>query len=809
LEASGAFRLSGRSLPYGERTGYGAFVEQLKKLAGIYETDSPDEAARKLAETLRDVFGGQGPDEVLGHLTALIGAGAADAVADQQSLFYSVRRFCEALAAKRPTLFVFEDIHWADETLLRLLRSLAERVREVPALFMTLARPELLRDRPEWGGGLPSYSALLLEPLSSDATRKLVMQLVGGEQAGAAARRVEVIAEGNPLFIEELAASVAEGTSDPGAELPTNLRSIIAARLDSLASDEKKLVLNASVVGKVFWRGVVAHLGVNGATDELLDLLEAKDFIRRERSSRFGDDSEFTFKHMLIREVAYSTLPKATRRKLHASVANFLEQASEKKSPEVGALLAHHYKEAGEAAKAVHYLLAVAGNARMAWAKGEAISAYEEALVLLSDSDPEKAIQIRLKKAETFVESADFQRAAAELTGLLDSLSGRDLLTAELALARSFYWMADVGRIEEHGRKAIELVESLGAEDLRGSALGVLCLSAGMNGEIARAVELGDEALRVWPSDGPEGDLSSFIGVTGLHRYWRGDFQSAVDLARRGYEIGSNVFHVEGLISNGAQLALALASQGKFEDALSVLSRVLERADELGPSVFASRAMVIGGGILRDTLDAAGARKMVEEGIEMGKQVGFPMSPVQGAIDLVFLDVLDGEPGRAQKAIPVLREQAENLKGFHQWLAGSRVAEAAAEAALAAGSFEEAANAATDSIERARRHGRAKYELAGKTVLGRALAAMNSLDEATRELKTAAELGRRLKSPQLLFPAVHALSAVLSQAGRDEEAAAAAGEAAAAVAAMEAGLPPSRREAFRSRATELIAAGLP
>ena len=188
------------------------------------------------------------------HLAILVGLEGQESVPDRETLFFSARVLVEALARRGPALLLFEDIHWADESLLDLLETLASRAQDMPLLLLTLARPELLSARPTWGGGLTGYIALPLDPLAADAARELATRLLARSERAPGADAVAATAEGNPLFIEELAAALAERPSATAGELPTSIRGIVAARLDALPPAERSLVLDASVVGRGFWR---------------------------------------------------------------------------------------------------------------------------------------------------------------------------------------------------------------------------------------------------------------------------------------------------------------------------------------------------------------------------------------------------------------------------------------------------------------------------------------------------------------------------------------------------------------------------
>jgi class 3 adenylate cyclase len=395
---AGARVIRGRSLPYGEVAPYGAFGAQLKQIAGMFDTDAPDAVAEKLQRAVATLLGDDA-SEAASHLALLIGAGTTDEVGDRNTLFFSARRLVEALANERPTILVFEDIHLSTASMLDLLETLASRVRDVPLLLLTLARPEMLSGRPTWGGGLPAYTALPLDPLDGGHSEELARLLLeAGGVDSEAAHQLAGTGEGNPLFIEELAAAVAEQRGSAG-ELPTSVRSIVAARLDALPRAERDALLDASVVGKVFWGGALARMSNRGdGWLEALDSLEGRDLIRRDPVSRLQGDQQFVFKHQLIREVAYGTLPRARRRERHAAVALFLEEAAGD-AGEVVAALAHHWGEAGEGARAAEFFVRAGDQAGRGWAKDEAALFYRRALEFLPEEDRERRREITRRQA--------------------------------------------------------------------------------------------------------------------------------------------------------------------------------------------------------------------------------------------------------------------------------------------------------------------------------------------------------------------------------------------------------------------------
>ena len=419
VKASGGQAFHVRELPYEQSSGYETFVQLIREVAGIFESDASPVAMSKLEASL-DRLGLEDP--ALVQLLSVF-VRTPEAVADdRRSLFEAARRYVEALASAGGTLIVFEDVHWAHPSTLDLITSLAGRAREVPVLFLALSRPELLDLRPAWGGGLSSSTTMRLEPLPSAAAHWLAAGLVGEGQSELA-ERIETAASGNPLFIEEMAAWMLErdGGSD---DLPTTVRAMIAARLDVLPREERDVLFDASVVGKVFWMGPLASLRADdGDLDEILGSLERRDLIRMERTSSVEGDREYAFRHILIRDVAYATIPRRARRDRHEAVARYIEDSAPDTSA-VATILAYHWREAGDTERAVTYLLTAAERAEQAWAYPEAVELYEDALSLFPKDDDERRRSIGLRRTvagirheHTVMEEEQLKRLAGDGSG--------------------------------------------------------------------------------------------------------------------------------------------------------------------------------------------------------------------------------------------------------------------------------------------------------------------------------------------------------------------------------------------------------
>ena len=256
------------------------------------------------------------------NLLALVGLGEESELGDDRSgqAFAAWRLFFEAMAERRPLVLVFEDLHWADESLLDFIDELVDWVTDVPLLVVSTARPELLERRPGWGGGKLNATTLAVSPLSDEETARLIAGLLDRPVLAADAQQALLErAGGNPLYAEQFSELFLERGSTEELGLPETLQGIIAARLDGLAQDEKELLRDAAVIGKVFWVGA---LGRNGDAATMLHALERKGFVRRQRRTSVEGETELAFAHALVRDVAYGQISRPDRTEKHRGVAD-------------------------------------------------------------------------------------------------------------------------------------------------------------------------------------------------------------------------------------------------------------------------------------------------------------------------------------------------------------------------------------------------------------------------------------------------------------------------------------------------------
>jgi class 3 adenylate cyclase/tetratricopeptide (TPR) repeat protein len=464
----------GRCPPYGEGITFWALGELVKSHTGIFESDSPEIAASKLEEMLPDV---EERDWLKARLLPLIGLGSGESASREES-FHAWRRFLEAIAGDGPAVVVVEDLHWADPALLDFLSYFAEWAEGVPLLLLCTARPELFENRESWGVGTRNAHTINLTRLSEQETGELVQGLL--EQTVAAEEVRETILEragGNPLYAEELVRLVVDrglGESGDALAFPESVQALIAARLDTLSADRKSLLQDAAVLGKVFWVGALAAMGevAHAEVEVAVHELSRKELVRPARQSSIEGESELSFWHVLVRDVAYGPIPRATRARKHRAAAAWLESKAGERMGDLADVLAYHHEQALELARA-------AGDEETA---AEALLDARRMFELAGD----RAVPLDLSKAD------HFYRAALALYDEDDPAQAELLVKAAQAISGQ-----SVVQAEEDAGRAAELFRSIGDELGEARALLDLSRYATYRGASADERVLLDEARRL------------------------------------------------------------------------------------------------------------------------------------------------------------------------------------------------------------------------------------------------------------------------------------------------------------------------
>jgi class 3 adenylate cyclase/tetratricopeptide (TPR) repeat protein len=430
--------------PYGDVAPFSALGQIVKAHAGILESDEMPAVEAKLEEMLSEV-----PDrEWLGsRLRPLLGLDGPPGSPEENAAAW--RRFLEGMAAERPAVLVFEDLHWADPSLLAFLRDLVKETTRVPLLVVGTARPELFEQHPDLLAAHGRVVRIDVRSLADDAARELAERLlhaagVPGEVHG----QVILRGGGNPLYIEGLVRYLADRRERaPGAEalsaaardmLPDSLQALIAARLDVLPPDRKALLGDAAVVGQEFWSGALARVAARPSeeVEASLDDLAERDLVRPVRASAVEGERQFAFGHALTRDVAYQQLPRAARARKHAAVADWIERDLGGRVQDLADVLAHHRvtslelaRATGDARLADQQLepairaLALAGDRSLPLDVVAAEARYARAAAL-AESGPERP-RVLARWGEALMESGRFRESIAVLGEAVSGLESQ------------------------------------------------------------------------------------------------------------------------------------------------------------------------------------------------------------------------------------------------------------------------------------------------------------------------------------------------------------------------------------------------
>lgn len=566
----------GRCLPYGDGITYWPIVEMLKASAGILHDDDQAATSEKLG-VLLEGLDTQDQNELRTIATALAtlvgapttphGTYGANAIT-QGELHWGIRRLFELSAESRPLVLTFEDLHWAEPTLLELVDDLIEHANAAILLLGT-ARPELTDSwAPSADGG---RSRLVpLRALTPEESQSLIETLVPAHALGA--RSVDAVlrsAAGNPLFLEETVGMLSDAGMLEGQDVdldrsavpvPGSIQGLIESRLDLLPSEDRRLTQLASVVGLVFWLGLLSHLRdrANGVL-ETLGRLELRDLVHAHPTSTIADEREYAFKHALIRDVAYGRLPKRLRSELHARCAGWVSGLSGSEDDLVE-IVAYHLESACTLARE----LGPGGPDAPVWPAAEALERAGE----------------KAERREGTTEADRFYARALDLVG-----DETDEAVTHLRLHRSRTLTA-LGRLQD----ALALLERVAEEsvplrrpDLRGYALVML---ANVLQKLGRASE-----ARVHLSEAREiarevQDQRLQVRTAYESAELRADFEGEIDVAvndlllglASAEEIDDLALRIEGHMRTGTILATA----GRLTEAERHLERCAHLADQTG-----------------------------------------------------------------------------------------------------------------------------------------------------------------------------------------------------------------------------------
>jgi class 3 adenylate cyclase/predicted ATPase len=570
--------LRGRCLPYGEGITYWPIVEMVKGVAGILYDDDAAAMSAKLG-ALIERLPTEDPEEVRTVAAALASLLAVPSTPKgtyqvptitRSELHWGIRRLFELRAQSAPIVLLFEDLHWAEPTLLRLIETVTDEATS-PIFLLGSARPELAESWPEAAPD-GNRRVFALQALTSEESESLIATLVPG--AALTAGRLDPVlrsAAGNPLFLEETVRMLTDvGMLDAGGvhldhevqgvPVPGSIHGLIDSRLDLLPPEDRRLAQLASVGGLVFWSGLVTHLqgGGNGVLDAL-GRLEARDLVRAHPESSIAEEREFGFKHALIRDVAYGRLPKKRRSELHARCADWVTRLPGS-DEDLIEIVAYHL----EAACTLARELGPKAPSAPLWPAAEALAGAAQ-------------------KAERREGTEEADRFYARALNLVGEELGEAVTELRLRRSRPLIALGRSSEATQLLRRVAEEAVSLGRLDLRGQALVRL---ANVTQKVGRAKEARGHLTEAGAIALEVGDRQLQVRTAYESAEIRADFEGEVDAAVDDLWLGLTI--AEGMddlslrIEGHLRMGTILATAGRLGQAEKHLERCAELAKEIG-----------------------------------------------------------------------------------------------------------------------------------------------------------------------------------------------------------------------------------
>jgi class 3 adenylate cyclase/tetratricopeptide (TPR) repeat protein len=721
--------LRGRCLPYGEGVTYWSIAEMVKASAGISDDDPLDEAFEKLRETCES----EAVADLLGLAVGVLEA--VEGERSQQDIAWAVRSWIEQLAAVQPLVLVFEDVHWAEEPLLEVIEHIAAWVRTAPVLLLCLARPELLDSRPAWGGGRLRAVTFELEALPDDEGAKLVRELAAEVDVSIDVDAVLAKAEGNPLFVEETIRALAEQPDGMQQRIPDTLQALIAARIDRLPPESRRLVQRAAVMGRVFLRGALVHLSPDVAdVDAVLDDLLFRDFVLHEDRSAISGERAFKFKHVLIREVAYAGLSKGSRADLHLLFAGWLR---ERAGEELVEILAFHLDQA------TRLLTELDGSA-------PADLAEEAAAELLRAGR-------RALSRESFASARKLLVRAVELAPTLER---------RYYAARAAWRLGDMTAVIIEMEEVVAAAEAAGERQLQGRALTALAEAVlSQRADAAAARELVEAAVKVLADEGPDIRFEAFRAAAAVAA-WLSDADAFEKWAKLGLEAARAGERKDQELQITVALAESYVYRLELAEAEPLVDRIGELAEESGSIVGRALAWSARGTLENWRGDDAEAEAAFTAAHDLYAEIGNRAQEASMALSIARHAAAQGDLVRAEQ---LMLEAVRTMKGLND---RSRLCEAQrslAELYVRLGRLEEAERYALQARESVGPDDRSSISTT-KLSLGVVRAAQGRDDEAEALMHEAVDDARRTDQRALERWAVGRVVEFHRSRGQEDEA---------------------------------------
>jgi class 3 adenylate cyclase/tetratricopeptide (TPR) repeat protein len=639
--------LRGRALPYGAGVPFWSLGEAIREEAGILFGDSLDVARGKLEKAAADL-------EITSAVPALLpvlGLGGEGRELTREELFTGMRAFFQAVAGRAPLLLALEDFHSAEDVTLDFVEQAADWTRDVAMMLLVLSRPELVERRRVWMGGKRSATTLFLDPLAGEESLELAVGILGGRTAPQPLLDLVLArAEGNPLFMEEmLRVLIEQNTLRPEngrwaltvplgeVAIPDTVQAVIGARVDALPPAEKQTLQGAAVQGKDFWLGPLRLItDADDVEDAVAALVEKELLVRKPRSTLLGEE-ELTFRHILIRDVAYAMIPKARRLPLHARLAEWTTQMAADRPAEWADYIAHHWlqvvvlrRELGlppephARDRAIANLLVGGDRAATVYANTTALDHYSRAL----DLEPERParLQALLGRGEVWMFLGQYEQARDDFETIRRvAQEDKDARWEALALDRighSYRMQDQIPRALECFEAALALSRGLGDGALTGRILTHIGFAHFSDGRHTESIAAHQQARPLLEADADAAGLAGSLHGVAENLVFLGRFPAALEHLSEAATAAEAVGNRSLAMENTYMAALIHIRQGAYPAAQGVVERAVAVLTEIGDVWNLSAALYVAAEQSVATGEFGKALEQATRGLNLARQVG-------------------------------------------------------------------------------------------------------------------------------------------------------------------------------------------
>lgn len=649
------WHLRARAWPHTAHVPYHLLRELLSFRFLIRDGDPPAAAREKLTAGLAEALGPAGGEEAAAFIGQLIGFGMesspwiAPIVEDSRQIRgragVLLRQYLAELCARGPVVLLLEDLHWSDKESLVLLGSLLSEAERGPLCAVGATRPEFWERDIAWAEKEQARQRRLdLAPLDEQHTIELARELLQKVPAPPE-WLIDLLVErggGNPYFTEELVhwlieQEVLETGTDTwqvreehatGLSVPRTVQAVLQARLERLIPAGRQALQQAAVIGRVFWRGAVDHIAGAAVPDGLWEELQRRDLIYRQPATQLPGQEEYHFKHALLRDVVYEYTLKKQRPAYHRRAAEWLAQASGERAGEWAAVIAGHYRQAGDRQLAAEWYGRAGKQAQEADAPAAAIGYYEQALDLLPETEEtarqrlpllrglaamlqrqaryRQALEVLANMQAAAAAAGDQEMqvwsqtsasgvhcrmgdlpaamAAADQAEEIARTAGDRTVRAQALIAKAWvlYHYGEGSRVLDLTREALGVLGGEGGQMVIASAWSMAATGHWILGNYAEAAAAWEQALAICRTIGDRYRTSSMLNNLGANAYMRGDYGAAADIFREALEISRSIGSREAEALYRSNLGGALAGRGEHAQAAEILKSLLAEAGDGG-----------------------------------------------------------------------------------------------------------------------------------------------------------------------------------------------------------------------------------